>query len=326
MEFNNFGTANLSVSKLGYGTWGIGGLQWGSYDEGQAIQALQLSAEKGVNFYDTGLIYGNGKSEQLLSKLKKDFPNIIIGTKIPPKNFEWPALPNSTVEEVFPNNHLINSTEESLKNLQVEQIDLQQLHVWNPKWIDNQNLFDQIETLKKQGKINLFGVSLNDYQPASGIELVQSGLIDSIQIIYNIYEQEPNKELFKICRENNVGVFVRLVLDEGGLSGKLNSQTIFEEGDWRNQYFTKERLLELENFNNQFDPILKQLEIATLAELAIRFCMSNPYISSAIIGMRSVKHVLDNLRIANLPLLKKETLKTLKKLEWRRNWYPEKIQ
>src|ERR1051325_5361409 len=215
MHTRRLGRTNFEVSLLGYGAWGIGGSQWLGSDDKQSTAALRTALQTGINFFDTALAYGNGHSEKLIGHLKEYAGlNFFIATKVPPKNYLWPARPGVAIGEVFPRDHIVSCTEASLKNLDVEVIDLQQLHVWNPEWIDSDEWRRGFEDIKRAGKVRAVGVSINDHQPDSALELVKTGLIDTVQVIYNIFDQSPDINLFPLCQERKVGVIARVPFDE----------------------------------------------------------------------------------------------------------------
>ncbi len=274
-----------------------------------------------MNFIDTALGYGNGHSERLIGQVLKDRSEpIYVATKIPPKNRQWPAQGGVSVEETFRGDHVIESTEESLKNLGVETIDLQQFHVWSDEWVNQGDWLEAIEKLKKQGKIQHFGISINDYQPTNAIKLIETGLVDCVQVIYNVFDQSPEDELFPACQKHNVGVIVRVALDEGGLTGRITPETMFAEGDFRNNYFSGDRKQEL---IKRIEQITSDLNITNeqMAETALRFVLSHPAVSTVIPGMRSIRNVERNCQIGDGQGLPQELVQKLRKHRWVRNFY-----
>ena len=223
MKYRVLGKTKIQVSEIGYGCWGIGG-GWGKLDDQEAVSSIHQAIHLGVNFLDTALAYGEGHSEKIIAKtLEQISAPVTVATKIPPKNWVWPAKAGTGIQEVFPKKWIIKSTEKSLKNLKTDCLDLQQFHVWTDSWMKEDEWKETMALLKKQGKIRFFGVSINDHEPESALKIVQSGLVDTVQVIYNIFDQSPEKELFPLCLEKNVGVIARVPLDEGGLSGKFSS-------------------------------------------------------------------------------------------------------
>src|ERR1700742_26350 len=215
MKHRRLGRTNFDVSEIGYGAWGIGGTMWiGAFDR-ESSKALRYALEQGVNFIDTALVYGDGHSEKLIGRVIEDAPHkVYVATKIPPKNRLWPAQPGIGIDEVFPRDYIVRSTEESLKNLGVDCVDLQQLHVWNPDWLDRDEWRRGFEDLKTEGKARAVGISINDHQPDSALSVIQTGLVDTVQVIYNIFDQTPEQALFAACLEHHIGVLVRVPLDE----------------------------------------------------------------------------------------------------------------
>jgi aryl-alcohol dehydrogenase-like predicted oxidoreductase len=184
MRYRKLGRTGIEVSEIGYGAWGIGGNQWKGGTDDESVRALRRSFELGLNFIDTALAYGEGHSEKLVGEVVRDAPHrVYIATKVPPKNRIWPAQPGVGIDQVFPYEYIISSTETSLRNLRMDTVDLQQLHVWNPEWIGRDEWKRAFEDLKRSGKARAVGVSINDHQPDSAVELVRSGLIDTVQVI-----------------------------------------------------------------------------------------------------------------------------------------------
>ncbi len=246
MKNRTLGRTGFEVGQIGYGAWGISGKQWIGASDKDSLAALRKAIEGGVNLIDTALAYGDGKSEQLVGRAVEDSArHAYIATKVPPKNRLWPARPGIDLDEVFPYEYIIHSTEESLRNLGVEIIDLQQLHVWNPAWIDRDDWRRAFEDLKTSGKVRAVGVSINDHQPDTAIPLIETGLIDTVQVIYNIFDQTPEQHLFPACINHNIGVLARVPFDEGSLTGRVDENTVFPEGDFRNFYFRGDRKREV---------------------------------------------------------------------------------
>src|SRR5450432_3038241 len=242
MRFRTLGKTGLEISEVGYGAWGIGGKQWQGGNDDESLSASRRSLELGLNFIDTALAYGDGHSEQLVGQIVRDAPGKVwVASKVPPKNKKWPARAGIGIEEVFPYDYIVASTEESLRNLKMETLDLQQLHVWNPEWLERDEWRRAAEDLKRSGKIRYFGLSLNNHEPDSALTVIKTGLIDAVQVIYNVFDQTPEASLFPLCSELGVGVLARVPLDEGALTGTITEQTTFEPGDCRERYFRDER-------------------------------------------------------------------------------------
>ncbi len=321
MNYRKLGRTGLDVSEIGYGAWGIGGKQWLGGDDDTSLRALRRAIELGLNFIDTALAYNEGHSESLVGKVAREAEcKIHIATKIPPKNRIWPAAPGVGIEEVFPYAYVIDSTETSLKNLGLEQIDLQQFHVWNPIWFFSDDWRRAMEDLKKSGKVQYFGISINDHMPESALDAVQSGLIDTVQVIYNVFEQSPERWLFPACLEHGVGVLARVPLDEGALTGSLRAETKFEDGDFRAWYFREGRLEEVVERVARLEAESGDIE-GTLAQRALRFCLSHPAVSTVIPGMRRIESAEANCAVSALGPLSDAELAVLRRHVWLKNYY-----
>lgn len=321
MKYRKLGRTGIEVSEIGYGAWGIGGAMWKGSHDTESLNALRKSINLGLNFIDTALAYGQGHSEQLVGKLLKERKErIYIATKIPPKNGEWPANRLSKLRDVFPYDHIIQCTEQSLINLGVDSIDVQQFHVWTDEWTDDHEWWDAISKLKEQGKINYFGVSINDHQPENALRLAVSGKVDTFQVIYNIFDQSPEDKLFPFCLEKNIGVIVRVPFDEGSLTGAVTPKTSFPFRDFRNRYFRDDRKEQVIERINKLKSLLGT-EAASLSELALRFCLSHPAVSTVIPGMRKLQNVESNCITSDGKVLTIELKTELTKHRWVRNFY-----
>lgn len=316
-----FGKTGFECSEIGLGTWQMGSM-WGPRDDAQALQAIARALEMGINLIDTAAVYGNGHSEQLIGQLiKKPKRSAFIATKIPPMNHQWPARHHVPVSEAFTKQHVINATEKSLKNLQREVIDLQQLHVWSDHWLNQGDWVDGIEQLKRQGKIRHFGVSMNDHEASSALQIVNSGLIDSVQVIYNIFDQRPEEKLFPLCQEKGVAVIVRVPFDEGSLTGVLTPDVTFHKKDWRSHYFSPDRLKETCERIEKIKGLIHE-DAPSLPLLALKFCLHHPAVSTVIPGMRKVRHVEENHQASDGKPLSQEIIRALTQHAWPRNFYP----
>jgi aryl-alcohol dehydrogenase-like predicted oxidoreductase len=323
MQYRKLGRTGFRVSEIGYGAWGIGGTQWLGGDDRQSLDALRQAIELGLNFIDTALAYGDGHSEQLVGQVVRETDHkIYVASKVPPKNQLWPARPGIDISAVFPYDYIIKCTERSLQNLGLETIDLQQLHVWNPEWIDRDEWMRAFEDIKQSGKAQAVGVSINDHQPDSALDIIQTGLIDTVQVIYNIFDQTPEKNLFPLATERDIGVIARVPLDEGGLTGKIDAYTQFEPGDFRAGYFKGDRKKQVAE---RVAAIQHDLEIRedALPEVALRFCLSHPGVTSVIPGMRSRPNVAFNCSIPGKGPLPEKVLAVLRRHAWERNFYDE---
>lgn len=310
----------MKISEIGYGAWGIGKQLWKGAEDESSLAALHQAVDLGVNFIDTALVYGNGHSEKLIGQVLRDRPErVYVASKIPPKNYRWPA--QGTLEEAFPKEHMIASVERSLQNLQVDRLDLIQLHVWNPSWLENGEWFDTLSWLKDEGKIGAFGISVNDHDPGSALEAVRRGKVDTVQVIYNIFDQSPEDELLPLCLREDIGVIARVPFDEGGLTGQVTPETRFPKKDWRNLYFSGDRRGEVFRRVESLKSFLGN-EARTLPELALKFCLHHPAVSSVIPGMRTADHVRRNTSVSDGPPLSERTIERLRKHRWDRNFYP----
>ena len=316
MRYRRFGRTNWQVSEVGYGMWGMAG--WTASDDEQSAKSLDLAVENGVNFFDTAWGYGEGHSEELLGDLVKRHPNtkIYTASKIPPKNFQWPAKPEYRFEDSYPMEHIIEYTHKTLKNLKLEQLDLMQFHTWDDVWADREEWQRAIEDLKTSGKIAAMGISMNRWEPENGIEALKTGLLDAVQVIYNIFDQAPVDELFPLCAEMDIATIARVPFDEGTLTGTLTKETTFPEGDWRGTYFVPENLNSSVEHADALRPLIP--EGMTMAEMALRFILMNDDVSTTIPGMRKQRNVLANTATSDGKGLSKELFDELKKHRWDR--------
>lgn len=321
MKFRKLGRTGIEISEIGFGAWGIGGKQWLGGEDDESLRALHRAIELGVNFIDTALAYGEGHSERLVGRLVREAPGKVwVATKIPPKNQKWPAQPGIGIGEVFPYEYAVECTETSLRNLKVETIDLQQFHVWNPEWISSDEWRRAIEDLKRSGKVRYFGISINDHQPGSALELIRTGMIDTVQVIYNIFDQSPERELFPLCLAENIGVLARVPLDEGSLTGTLTRESTFEKGDFRRWYFRGDHLAQAVEHAEALKADLAD-QTDTLAETALRFVISHPAVSTVIPGMRRVSTVESSTSVSGKGALPEDVLARLRRHAWDKNFY-----
>ena len=316
MIYRLFGRTRWKLSEIGYGMWGMGG--WKESDDTQSMQSLHLAVERGVNFFDTAWGYGEGHSERLLGQLLKSYPQtkLYTASKIPPMNFKWPAKPEYTFEESYPESHLRAYTEKTLTNLGTEQIDLMQFHTWDDGWSHKEEWQRVIEDLKKEGKIAAMGISMNRWEPENGIKALETGLIDAVQVIYNIFDQAPEDRLFPFCIANDIAIIARVPFDEGTLTGNISKDTIFPEGDWRGTYFVPE------NLNSSVDraTLLRPLipKGMDMASMALRFILENQNVGTVIPGMRKARNVNANIDCSDGVALDQLLYEELKKHRWDR--------
>jgi len=321
MVNRRLGSTGMEVSALGFGAWGIGGSMWIGAEDDESVAALRRAIELGVTFIDTAAGYGGGHSEELVGRVVRESAGTVrVATKIPPKNMVWPAPAGVRAEDAFPADWVIAQTEGSLARLGLETIDVQQFHVWSDEWVDQGDWLDGIERLKRDGKIRAFGVSINDHQPSNAVELVESGHVDTVQVIYNVFDQSPEDELFPAAEAAGVGVIARVPFDEGSLTGRIRPETEFPDGDFRNRYFAGERKREVWE-RAQAVATDVRVPVDELAEVALRFCITHPAVSAAIPGMRSVRNVERNVAAVERGPLTEEQVAALRPHRWVRSFY-----
>ena len=315
MRNRKFGRTDWQVGEVGYGMWGMGG--WTGSDDAESLSSLELAVAKGVNFLDTAQAYGDGHSERLLGRLLAAHPGRLYGaTKVPPKNRQWPSRRGVPLAEVFPRDYIREYVGISRANLGVEAIDLLQLHVWEDDWLRSGEIKRTVEELKREGSIRAFGISLNSWEPWNGVKAVRSGLVDAVQVIYNIFDQAPEDELFPACRENGVAVIARVPFDEGSLIGSLTLQSTWPADDWRSTYFVPENLESSVAHADAIKPLVPAG--VTLAEMALRFILSNQDVSTVIPGMRKPSNVEANTAASEAGPLPPGLLSELRKHRWDR--------
>ena len=321
MEYRPLGRSGLSVSAVGYGAWGIGGSMWIGADDKESLRALHRAFDLGVNFVDTALGYGMGHSETLVGKaVRERTETVYVATKVPPKNRLWPAPRGVPASKAFPARHVVECAEKSLWNLNVDRIDLLQLHTWQDDFLDEDEWRDALLGLKAAGKVRLLGISVNDHDPGSAVRAAASGVFDSLQVIYNVFDPTAARELLPACAAHGVGVIARVPFDEGALTGSITPDTKFPQGDFRNRYFAGDRRREVEERVGALRPLLGP-EAATLPELALRFCLSHDAVSTVIPGMRRVSSVEANVAAGDGRRLSPELLEALGRHAWPRNFY-----
>jgi aryl-alcohol dehydrogenase-like predicted oxidoreductase len=320
MKYRTLGRTGYNVSDIGYGLWGMSG--WTGSDDQQSLDSLQRAVDAGCNFFDSAWGYGSGKSDEFLGRIIAANPEerLYAASKIPPKNLTWPASASHRYHDVFPPEHVEKYADLIRTRLGTDSIDLLQFHVWHDAWTDEPDFRNTVEKLKRDGVIRSFGLSLNRWEPANGLEAIRSGLVDAVQVIYNIFDQSPEDELFPLCRELNIGVIARVPLDEGSLGGKLTLNTRFPEGDWRGHYFGAENLAPTVERVEKLKEVMPQE--MSLPEMALRFVLSNPIVSTTIVGMRSPEHVTANISYSDKGPLSPDLLHQLKQHRWDRTPQP----
>jgi aryl-alcohol dehydrogenase-like predicted oxidoreductase len=316
MQYRSFGRLGWLVGEIGYGMWGLAG--WSGSDDDETAAALERAVELGCNFFDTAWAYGNGHSERLLGALVRNHPGkeLYVATKVPPKNFKWPSRRGYTLDDCFPADHIRQYAEKSLANLNLPRIDLLQFHVWEDSWAPDEEWQRAIEDLKNQALIRAVGVSVNRWEPTNVVETLRTGLIDAVQVIFNIFDQSPQDELFPVCRELNVAVIARVPFDEGSLTGTLTKTSRWPQGDWRNSYFVPENLTRTVDRADALRPFVPGG--MTMPDLALRWILAEPVVSTIIPGMRKVKHVDANLTASDGQSLEPRLLEQLKAHRWDR--------
>jgi aryl-alcohol dehydrogenase-like predicted oxidoreductase len=317
MKFRRFGGIGWEVSEIGYGMWGMAG--WTGSEDDQSLRSLQKAIDLGCNFFDTAWAYGDGHSERLLSQIIRRNPGerLYTATKIPPKNRRWPSQREFTLDDCYPSNYIEEYVHLSLENIGVETIDLIQFHTWEDSWLEDDRWAKKLEDLRRGGKIQAVGISINRWEPWNGVKTVRSGLIDAVQVIYNIFDQNPEDELFPACREMDVAVIARVPFDEGTLTGKLTLDSKWPEGDWRNTYFVPENLKSSLEHAELLKPVIPPG--MSMPEMALRFILNNPDVSTIIPGMRKLEHVESNIAASDAGVLPVALHATLKDHRWDRS-------
>jgi aryl-alcohol dehydrogenase-like predicted oxidoreductase len=316
MKYRKLGRTGFEVSDIAHGLWGMSG--WSGSNDEESLAAMQRAVDLGCNFFDTAWAYGEGKSDGLLGEImaRNSKKRLYAASKIPPGNERWPALPEYKYADVFSAKHVFKYADLIRKQLRVDTIDLLQFHVWDDTWTAEPEFRSTVEKLKRDKTIQFFGLSINRWQPENGIKALRTGLVDTVQVIYNIFDQAPEDELFPVCQELNVGVIARVPLDEGSLGGKMTLQTTFPKNDWRAGYFGPANLAKTVKRVDKLKEILPPG--MTLPEMALRFILSHPAVSTTIAGMRKPEHVRQNIAASDAGPLDKNLLAELKEHRWDR--------
>jgi aryl-alcohol dehydrogenase-like predicted oxidoreductase len=314
MKYRRFGRTGWDVSEIGYGMWGMAG--WSGSDDAESLASLNRAVELGCNFFDTAWAYGSGHSEELLGKVLREHADkkLYAATKIPPKNRKWPSRREFKLDDCFPSDYIFEYVDTSLRNIGIETLDLIQFHTWEDSWLDEDSLLRSIEVLRASAKVRAIGVSINRWEPWNGVRAVRSGLIDAVQVIYNIFDQNPEDELFPACRERNVAVIARVPFDEGTLTGSVTLESKWPKEDWRSTYFVPENLKASVQHADALKPLLKNG--MTLPEMALRFILNNPDVSTIIPGMRKLRNVDANVAADEKGPLPAELAAELKNHRW----------
>ena len=316
MQYRTFGRTGWQVSDIGYGMWGLAG--WTGSDDEESLKSLHRAVELGCNFFDTAWAYGRGRSEQLLGQVVRAYPDkkLYVASKIPPKNFKWPAEPEYSLDDCYPPDHIRQYVESSLQNLGLSQMDLIQFHTWDDSWAADTRWQRALDDLKRDGLILAAGISIDRWEPANAIKALHTGMIDAVQVIYNIFDQNPEDELFPVCRELNIGVIARVPFDERTLTGTLTLASKWPEGDWRNTYFVPENLKASVEHAEALRPLVPSG--MTMPEMALRFILANPDVSTIIPGMRKLRNTEMNITTSDAGALGPDLIQKLRAHRWDR--------
>jgi len=320
MRERTFGRTGRAVSELGVGMWGMGGGVggWTGADDGQSMAVLQAAVDAGVTFFDSAQVYGAGHSDQLLGALARGNPgrDLFLASKVPPKNREWPARRGDRIRDAFPPAHIRSSVEGILRQMKMDSLDLVQFHVWQDEWADDEGWQVAAERLKRDGLVGHIGISVNRREPANVLRTLRTGRIDAVQVVYNIFDQAPEDELFPLCRELGVAVIARVPLDEGSLADTLRLDSRWPEADWRNSYFGQANLDATIPRVEALRPLVPEGQ--TMAQLALRFILSNPDVTTVIPGTRRPEHLAANVAAAASGALPADLIAALRRHRWDR--------
>ncbi|NUQ62625.1 MAG: aldo/keto reductase [Pirellulales bacterium] len=328
VKYRDFGRTGIRVSEIGFGAWALGG-GWGPQSDDDSLAALDRAVDLGVNFIDTAAFYGNGRSEQIIGQLLKCRPEkLFVATKTPPAAGPWPPSPYCRAEDRYSESYLRENVDRRREMLGVDCIDLLQLHTWTRAWNRSPRPLDTLRKLQAEGKIKYIGISTPEQDQNSVIDLMRRGYLDAIQVIYNIFEQEPAAELLPAAEECGVGVIVRVALDEGSLTGKYRRGHRFAPDDFRSKYFAGDRIdrtvARVERMEADVAPLLPA-DRRSMAEVALRFALAHPAVSTVIAGIRNVAQAEANTRVSDLDPLPEPVLLKLREHAWLRGvWYSGK--
>ncbi len=316
MRSRRFGRLDWQVSEIGYGMWGMAG--WTGSDDERSLAALHEAVKLGCTFFDTAWGYGEGHSERLLGQVVHAHPDkrLYTASKIPPKNRQWPSARGMRLDDVFPADYIDEYAHKSLENLGIPTLDLLQFHVWEDEWARDDRWWKAMESLRAQGLIGGIGVSVNRWEPTNVVETLRTGHVDAVQVIYNIFDQAPEDELFPLCKELDVAIIARVPFDEGSLTGTMTRGMTFPEGDWRNLYFCQENLGQTIDHVDALRADLPQG--VTMPDLALRFILSNDTVSTVIPGMRGNSHVHSNIATSDAERLDAKTMERMQAHRWDR--------
>lgn len=328
MQTRSLGNHGPQVSEIGFGAWAIGG-GWGEKDDAASLAALNEAIDRGVNFIDTAQGYGNGHSERLIGQVIKDrSEEIFVATKTPPDSGPWPPSPYCRWQDRYSAAYLRDNVHQRLTALGTERLDLLQLHTWTRAWNDDPQPLLVLRQMRDEGKIGLIGVSTPEQDQSCVIQLMRDGLVDVVQVIFNLFDQEPAAQLLPVAAETGTGVIVRVSLDEGALTGKYGPDHTFPEDDFRHQYFAGDRMARTAARVEKIRDDLKIFGLGeqySLADLALKFVLSRKEVSTVIAGMRTIDQVQMNTRTSKLKDLPEDLLIQLRRHQWNRGvWYSGK--
>lgn len=328
MNKRRLGRTGIEVSEIGFGAWGLGGSMWLGVDADEGERAVHEALDLGVTFLDTALAYGDGRSERTIAGVLDERgarDGLVVATKIPPMDFVWPGKAETSLDLTFPPHWVRKCVEDSLTNLAAEALDVEQLHVWHDAWLSHPTWPETrraMEDLQREGKVLHWGISINDHAPETALKVLEDPLMETAQVIYNIFDRSPERALFALAERRGLGIIVRVPFDEGALTGKVRAETVFPTGDWRNRYFRGDRRAEAAKRADQLADFLGD-EARSLPELALRFCLSAPRVSTVIPGMRRPSHVRANVVASDGKALSGRLLGKLAGHAWDKNWYGE---
>lgn len=326
MKTRPLGTTGYDIGEIGFGGWGLGGTMWLGVDDADGRDALAEALRLGVTFLDTALAYGDGHSERTIARVLREQgarDRVVVATKVPPRNNEWPGNGDKPLRDFFPAKHVVACVEKSLRQLDTDALQIEQLHVWHDAWLDDpewEETYAAMARLKEEGKVLHWGISVNDHAPETALRALEDPLFETVQVIYNIYDRSPERALLALAERKSLGVIVRVPFDEGALTGTIHADTTFPQGDWRERYFAGERKAEAAHRAVALREMLGE-EAGTLPELALRFCLSRPEVSTVIPGMRRTAHVRANAAVSDGRPLSPAMLSRLREHAWDKNWY-----
>ncbi|ALI56543.1 aldo/keto reductase [Celeribacter marinus] len=323
MKYRPFGRTGWNVSEIGFGGWQIGGA-WGKVDDRASVRTLLHAFEKGINFVDTAQLYGEGHSEAVIGEALKQWSGdkIYVATKAQPTVWPSPDDANPLFRGRFPEWHLRENVENSLRRLGVEQLDLFQLHCWGPTGHKELDWLETLNDLRAEGKIDQIGVSLRDNKPNEGVDLARLGLVASQQVIFNMFEQSPREVLFPAAKASDTAIIARVPLDSGSLVGHWtpNSYGGWEVGSQQHQMFRGDRFAQT---LERLDKLKAEIGDAfpTLAEAAMRYVLSHDSVSVLIPGMKTPQEVDMNVAYSDGGHMSDAFIARLVKHAWQRNFY-----